>query len=107
MSPARPLQYQASKLNRRAFRDDYDVVFARANLSTRNILVHVGHVSSILDWNTAGYYPEYWEYVKTIDHAFYLSWTFWASGWPGLVAELFPRLYENEFTLYTFTMRLY
>jgi len=30
----------------------------------RNIIVQGDHVQALLDWEFAGWYPEYWEYVK-------------------------------------------
>jgi hypothetical protein len=30
----------------------------------RNILVQDGRISGIVDWENAGWYPEYWEYTK-------------------------------------------
>lgn len=31
-----------------------------------NILVEGGRITGIIDWEYAGWYPEYWEYVKMI-----------------------------------------
>lgn len=44
----------------------YDTVFTHADLNLRNILVDEnGKISGIVDWECAGWYPEYWEYTKT------------------------------------------
>lgn len=37
-------------------------VFTHGDLNSMNILVEDGHVSAVLDWETAGWYPKYWEY---------------------------------------------
>lgn len=48
--------------------DTYQVHFAHADLSWENILVDVstGNVTGILDWEMAGFWPEWWEYRKAI-----------------------------------------
>jgi len=40
------------------------IVFTHADLAPRNIIVRDGHLSGIVDWQMAGWYPEYWESVK-------------------------------------------
>ncbi|KAK3905578.1 kinase-like domain-containing protein [Staphylotrichum tortipilum] len=45
---------------------DYGVRFAHADLAPRNVLVdpREGRVTGVVDWEFAGWYPEYWEYTK-------------------------------------------
>lgn len=38
-------------------------VFTHGDLSTYNIMVHGDNVVGIIDWETAGWYPIYWEYT--------------------------------------------
>lgn len=38
-------------------------VLSHGDLNTGNIMVHDGHVSGIIDWEHAGYYPDWWEYA--------------------------------------------
>ncbi|RLL93933.1 hypothetical protein CFD26_102916 [Aspergillus turcosus] len=38
----------------------------RRDLTPRNILVRGGRVVGIIDWEMAGFFPEYWEYVKAL-----------------------------------------
>jgi len=45
-------------------RDDHNILFAHGDLNMRNILVKDGRISGIVDWENAGWYPEYWEYTK-------------------------------------------
>lgn len=40
------------------------IIFTHGDLVPRNIMVRNGGIVSILDWEMAGFYPEYWEYVK-------------------------------------------
>ncbi|KAF5007581.1 hypothetical protein FDECE_6089 [Fusarium decemcellulare] len=40
---------------------EYPIVFTHGDLASRNILVRDGHIVAIVDWEFAGWYPEYWE----------------------------------------------
>lgn len=60
-------------------RRGHKVVFTHADMNPRNILVdrvrlsdgsHGWRVTGIVDWETAGYYPEYWEYTKAMFEGF-------------------------------------
>ncbi|KAI0843961.1 kinase-like domain-containing protein [Daldinia vernicosa] len=63
-------------------RRGHKIVFTHADLNPRNILVDqtvqsdgsIGwNVTGIVDWETAGYYPEYWDYTKALFEGF--RWT--------------------------------
>lgn len=41
------------------------VFFAHADLNPGNVLVHNGRLSGFVDWEYAGWYPEYWEHTKS------------------------------------------
>lgn len=43
------------------------IVFTHASLSPQNIIVKEGRIQALLGWSCAGWYPEYWEYVKFVD----------------------------------------
>ncbi|WEW59267.1 hypothetical protein PRK78_004736 [Emydomyces testavorans] len=46
---------------------NHQLRFAHGDLGPHNILVsEEGRVSAIIDWEFAGWYPEYWEYIKMI-----------------------------------------
>ena len=45
---------------------EHQIVFTHADLAPYNIMVDEGHVVGIVDWQDAGWYPEYWEYVTTM-----------------------------------------
>ncbi|KAI9051357.1 hypothetical protein LZ554_004404 [Drepanopeziza brunnea f. sp. 'monogermtubi'] len=45
-------------------RSDHDIFFTHGDLNMRNILVEDGRISGIMDWENAGWFPEYWEYTK-------------------------------------------
>ncbi|KAL2760728.1 hypothetical protein ACRALDRAFT_1059516 [Sodiomyces alcalophilus JCM 7366] len=42
----------------------YRVRFTHADLNPSNIQYHNGRIVGIIDWEFAGWYPEYWEYTK-------------------------------------------
>lgn len=69
------------KMIRAAMRDDHQLVMTHADLHPRNIMVKweedeqegLGHrrergirITALLDWESSGWYPEYWEFVKAL-----------------------------------------
>ena len=44
-------------------KDTWPLCFTHDDLSSLNILVCEGDVVGIVDWETAGWYPSYWEYT--------------------------------------------
>lgn len=42
----------------------YKLKFTHADIALRNIRVKDGKIAGIVDWEFAGWYPEYWEYTK-------------------------------------------
>lgn len=44
-------------------RRDWPLVFTHGDLSSLNILACGDKVVGIVDWETAGWYPSYWEYT--------------------------------------------
>lgn len=49
-----------SAVHARAYRS----VFTHADLHPSNIVIDRGRLSGLVDWECAGFYPEYWEYTK-------------------------------------------
>ncbi|KAL5349665.1 hypothetical protein ACLOAV_004695 [Pseudogymnoascus australis] len=43
---------------------NHRVVFTHGDLSPRNIIVKENKITGLIDWEVAGWFPEYWEYVK-------------------------------------------
>lgn len=39
------------------------IVFTHGDLALHNFLVYNGHISGFIDWESAGWYPEYWEFT--------------------------------------------
>ena len=60
----------------------HDIVFTHGDIAPHNILVlYDGRIGGLIDWEAAGYYPEYWEYTT----AYGLAKKGW---WYDLVREL-------------------
>ncbi|KAM5448519.1 hypothetical protein MaudCBS49596_005313 [Microsporum audouinii] len=46
--------------------DDHTIHFAHADIAPGNIIVdeNTGRINAIVDWERAGWYPEYWDFVR-------------------------------------------
>jgi serine/threonine protein kinase len=42
----------------------YCTKFTHSDIAPRNLLVNNGKIAAIVDWEMAGWYPEYWEYTR-------------------------------------------
>jgi aminoglycoside phosphotransferase len=53
---------------RRLLPDSHGIVFSHADISWENILVErtTGDVTGIVDWEMAGFWPDWWEYRKAL-----------------------------------------
>ncbi|OAK95130.1 hypothetical protein IQ06DRAFT_64414 [Phaeosphaeriaceae sp. SRC1lsM3a] len=75
----------------------HDIVLTHGDISPRSIIVRDGKVVAILDWEMAGYYPEYWESVKALFRPV------WEKGWEkdrAVVRALQPYLTDLAVFLY-------
>ncbi|KAF2452992.1 hypothetical protein BDY21DRAFT_357636 [Lineolata rhizophorae] len=43
----------------------YKIVFAHGDLGFQNVLVKDGHITALIDWEDASWFPEHWDYCKT------------------------------------------
>ena len=101
--PVGPFPDETSFSEMLRFPDDparrgHSVVFTHADLNPRNILVerdgHKGwRVTGIVDWENAGWYPEYWECTKAFFEGFR-----WTRRYNDMVRGWFGRFggYEKE-----------
>ncbi|KAF2636798.1 kinase-like protein [Massarina eburnea CBS 473.64] len=71
-------------------RTDHRIVFSHGDLYPGNIMVKDGSITGLLDWELAGWYPEYWDYVKFC----YLGGS--DTDWMDYAKEIFPRTYDEE-----------
>jgi aminoglycoside phosphotransferase (APT) family kinase protein len=75
---------------RQRLSDEHDTIFIHADLSRENILVDpgTGAITGIIDWEMAGFWPDWWEYRKAMIGA-RQRW------WAELVYQIMPQ-YEAE-----------
>lgn len=75
-------------------RKGHSILFTHGDLNPRNIIVqqevqqngkYAWRVAGIVDWETAGYYPEYWEYTKALYEQF---------RWPRRYAQMIHDLFS-------------
>lgn len=71
-------------------RTDHKIVFTHADLNMRNIIVEDGRITGIVDWENAGFFPEYWEYTKC-HFGVRIS-----KRWPKMIDAAFGNKYEAE-----------
>ncbi|KAK2813407.1 hypothetical protein FQN50_000723 [Emmonsiellopsis sp. PD_5] len=48
------------------YKPDYRVFFTHSDLHHTNIFVEAGRLSGVIDWEHAGFKPEYWEYTRSL-----------------------------------------
>lgn len=75
----------------RSLRTDHELVFTHGDFAPRNIIVKCGRVVGLLDWEYSGWYPEYWEFVKTFNASDHRV------NWYNYVGLIFPKCYETEY----------
>ncbi|EPQ56483.1 kinase-like protein [Gloeophyllum trabeum ATCC 11539] len=72
----------------------HPIVFTHGDLLAHNIMIHDGHISGIIDWEYAGWFPDYWEYTQILRGSS-LSW--W---WPKFAMTLPGYKYEQQYIAY-------
>ncbi|KAI0161773.1 hypothetical protein GGR52DRAFT_561098 [Hypoxylon sp. FL1284] len=86
-------------------RRGHEIVFTHADLNPRNILIDQTvlsdgttswDVTGIVDWETAGFFPEYWDYTKAMFEGFR-----WMTRYNNMVHGVFNALrdYSEEFDI--------
>lgn len=68
----------------------YDLKFTHGDLLSHNIMIADGHISGILDWEFAGWLPEYWEFTSMLRSPAREGW------WPDFVFSLPGYRYTEE-----------
>jgi tRNA A-37 threonylcarbamoyl transferase component Bud32 len=76
---------------RTLLRDDHAILFSHGDLVPRNILVRDGRIVALVDWEQAGWRPEYWEWLK----ALYAPGASMESEWPEVISKVLTP-YEAE-----------
>ena len=79
-----------------AMKKDHDIVLTHGDISPRNIIVNDNQIVAILDWESAGWYPEYWEYVK------FFSALDPSLDWCNYAPDIFSKAYDNQYLVDSF-----
>ena len=91
----------AKKLQQRHHR----IVFTHGDFKAHNILVgDDGHLSGFLDWESAGWYPEYWEFTTAMRFG-KGSWWFQVASWIG--GDQYPDELDADVALNLLTVDSY
>ncbi|PGH11071.1 hypothetical protein AJ79_05113 [Helicocarpus griseus UAMH5409] len=69
------------------YRKKYDVCFTHSDLHNTNILVQNGQLSGLIDWENAGFKPEYWEFVRAM----------WPYGGDKRLTSIFRMAFGNKY----------
>lgn len=78
---------------------NHRIVFSHGDLVMHNIIVKGSKIMGLIDWEYAGWYPEYWEYVKFFErHSNHPDWKDHA-------AYIFPQAYDSELVAYQALIR--
>ena len=52
-------------------------VFTHGDLTPRNIMVKDDHITGVIDWENAGWFPDYWEYANIMKPSRDIDWMHW------------------------------
>ncbi|RMZ90126.1 hypothetical protein DV736_g2651, partial [Chaetothyriales sp. CBS 134916] len=75
--------------------ENYMPKFAHSDLYPKNILVSPdGHITGIIDWEYAGWYPDYWEYTKMHHLEFIVS--HWKNFYDAIEKQAAIQKYPDE-----------
>jgi tRNA A-37 threonylcarbamoyl transferase component Bud32 len=81
---------------------EYSIVFTHGDISSRNIIISEGRIVALLDWEFAGWYPEYWEYVFALRGLDNIDWETLGRQLPCL----FTKRYDVEYILVMFILKI-
>ncbi|KAJ5384283.1 hypothetical protein N7517_002194 [Penicillium concentricum] len=82
-------------------RREGNMVFTHGDLAPRNILVDDhGHVTAVLDWELAGWYPEWYETVRAYNFCNDIP------GWTAYLSAIFPPDHETEYMAVAFARHM-
>ncbi|KAK4150229.1 kinase-like domain-containing protein [Chaetomidium leptoderma] len=81
-------------------RTDHDIVLTHGDLAATNILIRDGNIVAIIDWERAGFYPEYLDLLKP------LRGPDWRVGYYNALLDIFPRRYDAEYLVDSFIGRI-
>lgn len=74
--------------------EPHEIVFTHGDLHAINIIARPGEgIVAVIDWELAGYYPEYLDFVKPFRPAM------WKCGYYQEFHDFFPKKYEREYMI--------
>jgi len=82
--------------------NEYPIVFTHGDIASRNILVRDGRIVALLDWEFAGWCPDYWEYVFALRSLDNIDWETIGRHVP----SLFAKRHDLEYILVRFILTL-
>ncbi|KIW63487.1 hypothetical protein PV04_10319 [Phialophora macrospora] len=62
----------------------HKILLTHGDINPRNVIIHNRRIAAVLDWENAGWYSEYWEYVKSFS-------ALDDSEWETYTKHIFPR----------------
>ncbi|PHH85235.1 hypothetical protein CDD83_716 [Cordyceps sp. RAO-2017] len=71
-------------------------ILAHSSLCPRNIVVNDGQIVGLISWDNAGWYPEWWDYVKFFE----TDTIFENRDWYDYAGEIFEKEYQRELVAY-------
>ncbi|CAL1697259.1 unnamed protein product [Somion occarium] len=77
------------EVTEKSYSKPHRICFTHGDIHMQNILFYDGKLSGLVDWECAGWYPEYWEYIVAIYHTKKLPY------WVDSFGNIFPQ-YADE-----------
>ncbi|KND86831.1 hypothetical protein TOPH_08505 [Tolypocladium ophioglossoides CBS 100239] len=78
---------------------NHNIVFTHGDLQRKNIILREDGVAVVIDWETAGWYPEYWEYALAM-----FACGSWEDDWHEFVGHILTE-YLNEYAWFDMLRR--
>lgn len=77
---------------------DHRLSFSHADLFQHNFIVRDNKIVGLIDWEFAGWFPEYWEYIKFFDRPSHRDWYDYSD-------VIFSQRYDKELADYQAIIR--
>lgn len=78
---------------------DHRPVFTHGDFQRKNIIIRPGGEPVVIDWEVAGWYPEYWDYASGM-----FACGRWRDDWHDFLAKIFDE-YPNEYAWFEMIRR--
>jgi len=87
----------------RLFKTPHAIVFTHGDLMDHNIMVRDGHITGIIDWEAAGWLPEYWEFTTALRGPRWYEEPPWRPFLRSLPSYRYDMEYDCEWSLWQLT----